>query len=276
MDKAPQPVAGATASGDAPRVSIVVVTYNAPEYVRKCVEDIRARSRVPYELILVDNASDAPTRDYVSGLQDARLILNDDNRLWCGGCNQGMRSIDPHSEYVLLLNSDIEILRDDWLEIQIAAMESAPKIGIVGPKHLRVPYGPMWGFVDGFCMMIRASLLQEVGYFDEERWPWWGAPAEFAVAAYAKGWRYRITHPQDEFIFHHEDKSQTPEFKESLKKLPRVRREFPGILARHGLQPEPSLSERWKLPPFIEKWEERRRFYHAPPYRAQSEGVKRP
>jgi GT2 family glycosyltransferase len=250
---------------EAPLVSIVVVTFNAPGFVRKCIEDIRSRTHVPYELIVVDNASEAETRDYLRSVPGIRLIENRENRLWCAACNQGMRAADARAKYLLLLNSDVEILRDDWLELLVAVMESGPRVGLVGPKRNAVPVGPLWGYLDGFCLLIRRSLAEEIGYFDEERWPWSGAPAEFAVAAWSRGWIYKVVHPRDACVFHHEDGSQTPEFKASLKKYPRIRREFAGIMARYGLRPELPWGERWRFLKPLDRWLEKRRFYVARP-----------
>ena len=114
-------------------VSIVVVTYNARAYVKKCLETIRALTQSNYELIVVDNASRKETRDYLRGEKGLKLILNKDNRLWCAGCNQGMQAAEPGSPFLLLLNPDVEVLRSDWLEIMVRVMESDPRVGHGGP-----------------------------------------------------------------------------------------------------------------------------------------------
>lgn len=43
-------------------VSIMMLTHNAPDYVRIAVESVRERTEgVAYELVVVDNASDPTT-----------------------------------------------------------------------------------------------------------------------------------------------------------------------------------------------------------------------
>src|SRR5215831_1783221 len=99
----------------APLVSIVTVTFNAPDYVRRCLDSIEARTSKPYELIVVDNASDAPTRALLAERAAAggiRLLQNEDNPLWAKACNQGLALAEPRSRYVLLLNPDCEALAD--------------------------------------------------------------------------------------------------------------------------------------------------------------------
>jgi GT2 family glycosyltransferase len=251
--------------GPAPLVSIVIVTYNALDYVRGCIEGIRSRTSLPYELVVVDNASEAETRDYLKSVPGIRLILNDENRLWCAGCNQGMREVDSRGKYVLLLNSDITIMRDDWLDVMVALMEGEPRVGIVGPVHRRVSVGPVYGFIDGQCMLIRRELLDELGYFDEERWPWGGAAAEFAVAAYAKGWIYKAVHAEDEIVIHHRGKSKTPELKKKIDTLPRAAAQFREIMERYGIRPRVSIFD-WKaLPRSLRQSRERTMFYYADP-----------
>ena len=51
---------GAKVGEIAPLVSIVVVTYNAPEYTRLCLEGVLTRTRTPFELIVVDNLPSNP------------------------------------------------------------------------------------------------------------------------------------------------------------------------------------------------------------------------
>src|SRR5438105_24999 len=130
-----------------PLVSIIVVTYNALEFVRLSLEGIQARTRLPYELIVVDNASGPETREYLREAKGIRLIQNEENRLWAAGCNQGMRAADPRSSYLLLMNSDIEVLRDDWLEVLLHVMESDPKVAMAGTQHNKVEFGPIYGYI---------------------------------------------------------------------------------------------------------------------------------
>jgi GT2 family glycosyltransferase len=256
--------------GQAPVVSIIVVTYNALEYTRQCLEGVLTRTRrVPFELIVVDNASEAETRDYLTSVDGIRLFLNDENKLWCAGVNQGMREVDPRSEYILLLNSDIVVQRDDWLEVLIDLMESDPKVGLVGPQHHRVQFGPIYGWVDGHCLLIRKQLIQELGYFDEERWPWGGAPMEFTIKAFSKGWIYKVVHPEDNLIYHFENKSWTPEIKKKLDAIPKAKQYYREVMEQYGVREEtPLLQRKGVVPKTVRRSFERYRFYWAPPHPA--------
>jgi GT2 family glycosyltransferase len=249
----------------APLVSIVIVTYNAPHHVRQCLADIRARTSVPFEVVVVDNASEAETRDLLRAEPGIRLILNDDNRLWSAGCNQGIAAAHPAARYVLLLNSDIEILRDDWLRVMVDLMESDARVGLVGPVHRAVELGPVYGFIDGQCLLMRRELLAEIGPLDAERWPWSGAAAEYAVAAYARGWIYKVVHRDDRLIRHHGEGSKTPEVRAKLARLPRAAGQLADVMRRHGVRPRRALWDGKWLPKGLRAMRDRRRFYYAPP-----------
>jgi len=228
-----------------PLVSIIIVTYNAPEYVKRCLDDVRTSTQgVPYEVVVVDNASEAPTRELLQSRSDIRLILNDTNKLWCAGCNDGIRAANPSSKYILLLNSDVEIQRPDWLQVLITVMESDPRAVMAGPEQHRLRFSaPVFGWIDGHCMLIRRSFLDEVGLLDCNRWPWAGAPAELTAAAYSKGYIYKVVNAADNIVFHHKNKSYTKEVKKHLKTLPKPKVVFGEILGRYGVKAHPSLMD---------------------------------
>ena len=59
-----------------PLISIVMLTYNALEYTKKCLQSILNFTQYPYEIIFVDNSSSDGTLEYLRDLVD-----NNDNFL---------------------------------------------------------------------------------------------------------------------------------------------------------------------------------------------------
>ena len=206
-----------------PLVSIVIVTYNATEWVKLCLDTIRERTDdVPYEIIIVDNASQEDTRELLRQQDDIRLFLNEDNLLWSAGCNQGMQAAHADSKYFLLLNSDIEVLRPDWLTIMVDAMETPTKDGpvaMVGTRHHYKPVAPVWGWLDGQCLLLRRELMEDVGYMDAESYPWGGGPRLLIAQALKRGWTYKFIHRDDCIVEHHRGRSRA---ERKSKKLPTV------------------------------------------------------
>jgi len=194
----------------APLVSIVAVTFNAPDYVRTFLDSVKKRTRAPYELIVVDNASEAPTRGLLAARAAAgeiRLVQNEDNPLWAKGCNQGLALCDPRSRHVLLVNPDCEVLADDWIERLAAVLDADPKVGVTGIALNFKRIGPVYGCVDGQCFFMRREAYDAVGPLDAERYPWNGAPYDWCARAFAKGWIYRRAANDPPFLVHHGHKS---------------------------------------------------------------------
>jgi GT2 family glycosyltransferase len=217
------------------KVSIIVVTYNALEYVKLTLQSIRDKTSDPHEVIVVDNASEQDTREYLKSLDWIRLILNDTNSLYAAANNQGILASDEQSGYILFLNSDVEVLRGDWLSKMIEVIESKPNVGIVGPQHNFRPTGPVFGAIDGFCWMIRRELVDEVGLLDAERFPWNGSPNDFAVRAFCKGWIYKHLDPRLEIVCHFGSRSRS----DTTDGKPNDPFDYDELLRRHGLVPQP-------------------------------------
>lgn len=194
----------------APLVSIVTVTFNAADYVRRFLDSIESRTREPYELVVVDNASGEPTRSLLRERAAAgavRLILNADNPLWAKACNQGLAAADPRSRFVLLLNPDCEVLADDWIGRLASVLEQDPKVGVTGIALNWKRIGPVYGCVDGQCFFMRREAFDAVGELDAARYPWNGAPYDWCARAFAKGWIYRRAANDPPFLVHHGHKS---------------------------------------------------------------------
>jgi GT2 family glycosyltransferase len=251
-----------------PLVSILVVTYNALPSVRACLEGIQARTRVPHEVVVVDNASREETRAYLRSLPWVQLIQNEENRLWAPACNQAMLAADPRSRYLLLLNSDVEIRRDDWLEVLVAVLESAPNVGIVGPHHIRRRIGPVYGTLNGDCFMFRREVLSAVGLFDEA-YPWAGANQKFTIEAFRQGWIYRVLNGRDRVVHHHRHVSREadPEADARIRATPRT--DYLAMLRRAGFEPTCPTGLRRRIAKLAGRrlrrlWEPRP-FYYTPP-----------
>lgn len=186
------------------KISIVVVTYNALDYVSRCLESVLTNTDSTHEIIVVDNASDKPTRDYVISMKqhpNVRVILNNQNRLWSPANNQGITASAHDAKFCLLLNSDVEVLRSNWLEKLQEPMMKYPKVGITGTQYNFSPIKPTYGAIDGCCFLIRKQLLNEIGLLDE-KYPWNGAGYVFTQKAWANGWYYYHVNDQTLLIHH--------------------------------------------------------------------------
>ncbi|APF18254.1 Glycosyltransferase, GT2 family [Caldithrix abyssi DSM 13497] len=180
-----------------PKVSIIMLTYNALEFTKKCVNSILQNTHIPYEIIFVDNGSKDGTVDYLRSLQaeydHIRVVFNKKNKGFAAGNNQGARK--ARGKYLLFLNNDV-LVADGWLEELVSALEKDPQIGMVGPitnsisglqRVEQIPYQNDDGFypfaakvkdvnrdkitprrrIAGFCLLMPKTLFERIKGFDE-------------------------------------------------------------------------------------------------------------
>jgi GT2 family glycosyltransferase len=96
-------------SSQRPCVSVVVVTWNARSAVLQCLESLVANPpSVPWNLVVVDNASKDGTADAVARAAPwARTILNTANRGLPAANNQGIAA--SAAPFVLIANPDTQV-----------------------------------------------------------------------------------------------------------------------------------------------------------------------
>lgn len=101
------------------KAAIVILSYNTLEMTRECIESIRRNNPASaYELIVVDNASEDGSAEWLSQQEDIRLFCNHENMGFPVGCNQGIKLGGADSD-ILLLNSDTIVFPNSifWLRM---------------------------------------------------------------------------------------------------------------------------------------------------------------
>jgi GT2 family glycosyltransferase len=207
--------------------SIVMLSWNAPNFTKMAVESIkRHATSVPYEIIIIDNGSDAQTRAMLAALEDVRVIYNDVNRGFAGGCNQGLAA--ALGTHVVLLNNDV-LVNDGWLDRLIDAHRRDPLVGVSAPRsnsvagdqqindasyndgNAMLAYAAerarIWRGVHyrtdraiGFCLCIARRVIEEVGGIDERYGAGNFEDDDFSIRVRAAG--YQIVVCEDVFIHH--------------------------------------------------------------------------
>ncbi len=119
-------------------VDIIVCVHNALADVQRCLAAITQHTIMPYHLILVDDGSNAETRDYLRNFCEQnphsqpppQLIRNEKARGYTFAANQGMQA--STQTYFILLNSDT-IVSPYWLDRLLVCADSDERVGMVGP-----------------------------------------------------------------------------------------------------------------------------------------------
>ena len=106
----------------APRLSVILVTWNSAVFLPRCLDGIRRQSE-PLELIHVDNASDDDSVTVVrAAFPECAQHRNDTNLGFTVAVNQGLRL--ARGAFVLLCNPDAH-LEPDYAALLIEALASA-------------------------------------------------------------------------------------------------------------------------------------------------------
>lgn len=124
-----------------------MVTFGAWEWVERSLGALHEHTTLPYELIVVDNASPDGTGARLGGtLTGATLIRNDRNVGFGPATNQG--ALHAVGRFVCLLNSDT-LVQANWLEPLVEALERHLTVGAVVPRKLNLD-----GTLQEACSMV--------------------------------------------------------------------------------------------------------------------------
>ncbi len=116
-------------------LSILIVNFNGKDFLGSCLDSIRKHVTVPYEIIVVDNASHDGSVDYLEKNYPAvRVVANTVNLGFTGGNNLAAK--EAKGRYLLLLNNDTIICSP--VDPLIDLMESKAEVGVLG---CRLIYG---------------------------------------------------------------------------------------------------------------------------------------
>lgn len=207
-------------------ISIVIPAYNQVEYCRQCIQSILIHTDRPYRLILVDNGSTDGVPEYFDSVPGALVIHSERNMGFAGGVNLGIHRAEGH---ILLLNSDT-IVPQGWLGRLERALLYAPDIGMIGPMSNCVSGSQLIEGLEftsiaeinafsedlaarnagklrdvarlvGFCLLIRDSVVKEVGLFDEAYGIGNFEDDDYCLRTLRAG--YRLCVAEDCFVFHY-------------------------------------------------------------------------
>jgi len=219
-------------TGEGPRTSVVVLVWNALDYVKRCADSLLRHTAGDCELIFVDNGSDRPTQDYLRALDGAndrvRAIFNGENLGFAAGNNVGIAA--ARGRYVCLLNSDT-VVTAGWLDRLVAVCEADPLAGLAGPVTNSITGGqrlPEVGYdqttlegldgfaadlaaaqggrieqalwIVGFCVLIRRDLIEKIGGLDDRFGRGNYEDTDYCLRAFLAG--YKAVVARDSFVHH--------------------------------------------------------------------------
>lgn len=115
-------------------LAIVIINWNSYEVTKHTLQSLAKTSYQQYDIIVVDNCStDNSAEKLKTEFSTIIFIQSQENKGFAGGNNIGLKYVLENGyEYVLMLNSDVEV-EPDFLEPLIKKLESSNHIGAVQP-----------------------------------------------------------------------------------------------------------------------------------------------
>jgi GT2 family glycosyltransferase len=154
-------------------VTVVVPTWNGERWLPGLFASLRAQTRAPVEVIVVDNGSEDDTLGWLAReAPDARLLAQGRNTGFAVAANRGL--LAAGTEFVALVNSDVE-LDPGWIETMAARLADEPACASVACKMVRL--GDHAVLDDCGDVLRRDGVCEQRGHgrVDDGRWD---APGE--------------------------------------------------------------------------------------------------
>jgi len=126
-----------------PFISHVMVACNGLELTSASIKSLRENSHLNSEIIVIDNATNDGTSDWLKGQKDIKVIRSDELICYSAALNLGLHAANPETQFMSILNNDL-YFTDNWdgkLTTIIDKGHELPnydKIGIAGPMSNEV------------------------------------------------------------------------------------------------------------------------------------------
>lgn len=91
-----------------PKISFIIVNYNNFSLLRSVVDHLLVASPVPFEILIVDNAStDGDVRNVLPVIESVKVIQNRSNEGWPSAINAGIAR--SQGDYICIVDNDVHI-----------------------------------------------------------------------------------------------------------------------------------------------------------------------
>ncbi|NML14166.1 glycosyltransferase [Azohydromonas caseinilytica] len=188
------------ATSEAPDVSIIIPAYGKVDVTLRCLAALhRFPPTMPYEVIVVEDASGEADAERVGLVPGVRFVVNKQNLGFLRSCNAAAQM--ARGRYLLLLNNDTQVMAEA-VDALRRTFDAHPQAGLVGSKliypdgRLQEAGGIVWSdgsgrnhgrmgnrfareynylretdYVSGASIMVEAALWRQLGGFDERFCP---------------------------------------------------------------------------------------------------------
>ncbi len=243
------------------KVSIIIPSKDNPGVLSTCIHSVlEASTYRDFEIIVVDNGSSEHNRKRIQRILDQmqpeyhfRYVYEPMEFNFSRMCNRGVEL--AAGDYILLLNDDVEIIHEDWLE-KMMSHAVLPHVGAVGVKLLypsgktiqhagitNIRLGPAHKLqfrpevhdyyfgrnklpqdvlgVTGACLLVKRSVYEAAGGFKESLRVAFN-DVDFCYTLHDMGYVNVVRN--DVILYHHESLSRGLD--DNVEKLKRLHQEL--------------------------------------------------
>ncbi len=237
-------------------VTIVVPVYADWDSLKTCIESLIKYVDGRHKILVVNDCGpevdilEKNIKEIIKKRSNLRYYSNPENLGFVKTCNRAVFELDTTNNDVLLLNSDTKVTKD-FLEEMLDVLSSDSKIGAVSPRSNNAtiatvplseasqkgiePKASYKIFMDskkrlpryneiptalGFCMLIRRTVIDKFGLFDEAFGKGYGEENDFSMRIKQDGYISVLSNWS--YVFHLEARSFTMKTKLELIKKNRA------------------------------------------------------
>jgi len=119
------------------RLLVIIVTYNAMEWIERCLTSIYRSTMIP-DTFIIDNGSSDGTQEYIQKNWEQIIFIQNRHNSGFGQANNiGLQyAVDQSYDYVYLLNQDAWV-EDTTFEKLIGQHIKHPEFGIISPIQIQ-------------------------------------------------------------------------------------------------------------------------------------------
>jgi len=270
-----------------PTVDLIIPTRDGLNVLKPCIDSILAKTDYPnYKIIIADNGSElAETHNYFAEIQrDKRVSIVEYPGEFNYSAINNFAASKGHSDYIALVNNDIEVIGGDWLT-QMMVWAIQDEVGVVGAKLLfgngkvqhagvtigmgnaaghihRLEDGDAPGYqmrclatqnmmaVTAACLVTPRSLFEQLGGLDEIAFKVAYNDIDYCLRAESRG--HQVIWTPESILYHHESVSRGDDMSDQ-----HIERYFGELEV---------FQSRWKSKGFVDK-------YYSKHLRISDEGV---
>ncbi len=210
-------------------ISVITLSFNALDYTKKFVDSIRTNTQEAYELIIIDNGSDAETQAWVNEAGD-KVRIFPENQGFSAGFNAGLALAE--GDLVLFANNDTEFPAG-WDHSLQEVFRSRPDAGIVTPAYTsgrksarralpgtKIRRIPAYGnYPSGVAFMMQRDFMNSLGGWNEDYLVASGEDADLCFSVWKAG---REIYVDERVLILHEGKVTSskalPDWRQHFKK----------------------------------------------------------